>query len=145
VQETRSEWLPQYGEYRVNPFTWVDVGFDFVGGNYRVTGEIDSNGSFDLVQTTGPWEWDYGQNFGVVRMQFEAEFGWQVRLTSSAPYLTLSAYGEGAVEARVWGCRCRRWRCSCGWSGGNTIATAGVWVGGDGYIWVRLYGINFRM
>jgi hypothetical protein len=145
VQETRSEWLPQYGEYRVNPFTWVDVGFNFVGGNYRVTGEIDSNGSFDLVQTTGPWSWDYSQNFGAVIMQFEAEFGWQVRLTSSAPYLTLSAYGEGVVEARVWGCRCRRWRCSCGWSGGNTIGTAGVWVGGDGYIWVRLYGINFRM
>lgn len=147
VTRTRTdcEWLPQYGEYRVNPFTWVDVGFNFVGGNYRVTGEIDSNGSFDLVQTTGPWTWDYSQNFGVVIMQFEAEFGWQVRLTSSAPYLTLSAYGEGVVEARVWGCRCRRWRCSCGWSGGNTIASAGVWVGGDGYIWTRLYDIYFRL
>ena len=142
---TNCVWTAQYGEDRVNPFTWVDVGFDFVGGNYRVTGVIDSNGGFDLTQTTGPWEWDYGQNFGIVRMQFEAEFGWQVRLTSSAPYLTLSAYGEGTVEVSSWGCRCRRWRCRCGWSGGNTVASAGVWVGGDGYIWTQLYGIYFRL
>ena len=142
---TNCVWTAQYGEDRVNPFTWVDVGFDFVGGNYRVTGVIDSNGGFDLTQTTGPWEFEHTQNFGLLSLQFEAEFGWQVRLTSSAPYLTLSAYGEGSVEARVWGCRCRRWRCRCGWGGGNTIGTAGVWIGGDGYIWTHLYGIYFRL
>ena len=142
---TQCDWIPQYGEVRGDASTWVDVGFNFVGGNYRVTGYIDSNGGFDLVQTTGPWSWDHEQSFGVGRFSFEADFGWEVRLTSSAPYLTLSAYGEGVVEASFWGCRCRRWRCRCGWTGGNTIGTAGVWVGGDGYIWIRLYGINFRM
>jgi hypothetical protein len=143
---TDCEWLPQYGEYRSAPFTWVDVWFDFIGGQYRMYGYIESNGSFDLTANTGPWGWDYCQKMGLVELCFEADFGWQVRLTSWAPYLSLSAFGEGEVSARYWGCSCRRWRCSCGWKGGSTIARAGLGFSTNpAFIWIDIYGFYFRL
>jgi hypothetical protein len=136
--------------YRGGTYFQIDAWFALAGVWFRMYGNINADGSFGFWVQAGPWSWSTEFCLVVICLRFGAYFASGVSITSWAPYIAVSAWGEAYVDGRHWDCWWTggRWskRLRCDWRDWGRWASAGIGFNTNpGNLWIDLWGYRFNL
>jgi hypothetical protein len=141
-------WSGSY-RYRGGTYFQLDAWINLAGVWFRLWGNVNGDGSFQFTAQAGPWSWGTCINFGIVEICAGARFESYVRVTSWAPYVSVSAGGWAWLDGHWWSCWWTGgWRpkLRCGWGDWSRWVNAGIGFNTNpGNLWLDMWGIRFSL